>query len=322
MSNVGLGACVVFVVPTEVVVTPDASVVEVVLPAEVEVVLPPEVVVDDGVVGWVEPPEAFAAVVLVVVATGSPVVVTPTPVDVGEEPTTSSSLQAETTTASATSQTAIRLVLLVTSSRISYLLGGLDHAVAARHATTWLDLGRPTRTCRVGDRSKGHSVLMEARILVVEDDPSIREITKLGLEDAGFEVHTAVDGDEAPHSVRHDHPDLVVVDVMLPKRDGFEVCRIIRAESSIPVLMLTARSDTVDVDWTTWARWTSRTGFRWSSVSRSTSGPLSRYRRTPPRSRLSELRQSPSSRQPQSCSPAIELTPIKPPSRRLPELAG
>jgi two-component system response regulator MtrA len=89
--------------------------------------------------------------------------------------------------------------------------------------------------------------VVDATILLVEDDPSIREITKLGLEDAGFRVHTAADGDEALVRFRHDHPDLVVLDVMLPRRDGFDVCRTIRAESSVPVVMLTARSDAIDV---------------------------------------------------------------------------
>jgi two-component system response regulator MtrA len=88
---------------------------------------------------------------------------------------------------------------------------------------------------------------VDATILLVEDDPSIREITKLGLQEAGFQVHTAVDGDEALHRFRHDQPDLVVLDVMLPKRDGLDVCRTIRAESSVPVVMLTARGDAIDV---------------------------------------------------------------------------
>jgi two-component system response regulator MtrA len=88
---------------------------------------------------------------------------------------------------------------------------------------------------------------VDATILLVEDDPSIREITKLGLEDAGFSVNTAVDGDEALTRFRHDQPDLVVLDVMLPKRDGFDVCRTIRTESSVPVVMLTARGDAIDV---------------------------------------------------------------------------
>ncbi|HSR45410.1 MAG TPA: response regulator transcription factor [Acidimicrobiia bacterium] len=88
---------------------------------------------------------------------------------------------------------------------------------------------------------------MDATILIVEDDQSIREITKLGLRDAGFSVHTAADGEEALLRFRRDQPDLVVLDVMLPKRDGLEVCRAIRAESSVPVVMLTARSDAIDV---------------------------------------------------------------------------
>ena len=88
---------------------------------------------------------------------------------------------------------------------------------------------------------------MDATILLVEDDPSIREITRIGLTDAGFNVHTAVDGEEALARFRREQPDLVVLDVMLPKRDGFEVCRAIRAESSVPVVMLTARSDAIDV---------------------------------------------------------------------------
>jgi two-component system response regulator MtrA len=88
---------------------------------------------------------------------------------------------------------------------------------------------------------------VDATVLLVEDDPSIREITKLGLEDAGFVIHTAVDGEEALVRFRHDQPDLVVLDVMLPRRDGLEVCRAIRAESSVPVVMLTARGAAIDV---------------------------------------------------------------------------
>ncbi len=88
---------------------------------------------------------------------------------------------------------------------------------------------------------------MDAHILLVEDDPSIREITQLGLQQAGLVVTTAADGDEGLSRFRRDKPDLVLLDVMLPKRDGFELCRIIRQESATPVVMLTARSDTVDV---------------------------------------------------------------------------
>ncbi len=88
---------------------------------------------------------------------------------------------------------------------------------------------------------------MDATILLVEDDPSIREITKRGLEEAGFSVQTAVDGEEALDRFAKQRPDAVVLDVMLPRKDGLEVCKQIRASSATPVVMLTARSDTIDV---------------------------------------------------------------------------
>jgi len=88
---------------------------------------------------------------------------------------------------------------------------------------------------------------VDAHLLIVEDDASIRETTRLGLEAAGFVIETAVDGDEALARFRRHRPDLVVLDVMLPKRDGLEVCRIIRNESAVPVVMLTARTGTIDV---------------------------------------------------------------------------
>ncbi|MFG3423513.1 response regulator [Micromonospora sp. NPDC049460] len=88
---------------------------------------------------------------------------------------------------------------------------------------------------------------MEGRVLVVEDDASIREVTALGLRRAGFRVDTAVDGREALAAWRARPPDLIVLDVMLPGLDGIEVCREIRRTSGVPILMLTARTDTVDV---------------------------------------------------------------------------
>ncbi len=88
---------------------------------------------------------------------------------------------------------------------------------------------------------------MDAHILLVEDDPSIREITRLGLAEAGFTVSTAVDGNEALTRFEQDRPDLVVLDVMLPGRDGLDVCRTIRSRSAVPVVMLTARTSTVDI---------------------------------------------------------------------------
>jgi two-component system, OmpR family, response regulator MtrA len=88
---------------------------------------------------------------------------------------------------------------------------------------------------------------MDARILVVEDDTSIRELTERGLRNAGFEVLTAATGDEGLARFRADRPDAVVLDVMLPGVDGLEVCKTIRATSTVPVVMLTARADTIDV---------------------------------------------------------------------------
>jgi two-component system response regulator MtrA len=88
---------------------------------------------------------------------------------------------------------------------------------------------------------------VDARILLVEDDPSIREVTALGLRAAGFEVVTAADGVAALERWRADRPDLVLLDIMLPRLDGLEVSRAIRRESTVPILMLTARGDTIDI---------------------------------------------------------------------------
>jgi two-component system response regulator MtrA len=88
---------------------------------------------------------------------------------------------------------------------------------------------------------------MDERILLVEDDPSIREVAKLGLSKAGFHVTTAADGREGLIHFRQSPFDLVILDVMLPELDGYEVCRQIRAESRVPVVMLSAKTDTVDV---------------------------------------------------------------------------
>lgn len=88
---------------------------------------------------------------------------------------------------------------------------------------------------------------MDALILLVEDDRSIRDVTRMGLTDAGFTVVTADDGDEALAAFRQHAPDAVVLDVMLPRRDGLEVLRTIRQTSSVPVVMLTARDTTTDV---------------------------------------------------------------------------
>jgi DNA-binding response OmpR family regulator len=85
------------------------------------------------------------------------------------------------------------------------------------------------------------------RILLVEDDATIRQMTQLSLERDGFAVATAHDGASGLAAFRADAPDLVVLDVMLPGVDGVSVCRSIREHSVVPVVMLTARTDPVDV---------------------------------------------------------------------------
>jgi two-component system response regulator MtrA len=88
---------------------------------------------------------------------------------------------------------------------------------------------------------------MDERILLVEDDASIRETTSLGLTGAGFRVTSAGDGREALDRFRQRPFDLVVLDLMLPELDGYEVCREIRKTSRVPIVILSARTDTVDV---------------------------------------------------------------------------
>ena len=88
---------------------------------------------------------------------------------------------------------------------------------------------------------------MDERVLLVEDDPSIREITELGLRNAGFRVTASGDGREALIHFRQEPFDLVILDLMLPTLDGYEVCREIRKTSRVPIVILSAKSDTVDV---------------------------------------------------------------------------
>ena len=83
-------------------------------------------------------------------------------------------------------------------------------------------------------------------VLVVEDDQTLQEVLKYNLSKEGYEVITACDGEEALEAARARQPDLIVLDIMLPKMDGFEVCRILRKESTAPVLMLTAKSEEID----------------------------------------------------------------------------
>ncbi|OGR61611.1 MAG: DNA-binding response regulator [Elusimicrobia bacterium GWA2_69_24] len=84
------------------------------------------------------------------------------------------------------------------------------------------------------------------KVLVVEDDKSIVKVLRYNLEKEGYSVTHAGDGESALDIARRDAPQLVILDVLLPKMDGFEVCRRLRGESRIPVLMLTAKADEVD----------------------------------------------------------------------------
>ena len=87
---------------------------------------------------------------------------------------------------------------------------------------------------------------MSQKIVVVEDEPSLLETLTYNLSRQGYDVYKATTGFEALDVVRREQPDLVVLDVMLPGIDGFEVCRILRQEMNLPIIMLTARDEEVD----------------------------------------------------------------------------
>jgi DNA-binding response OmpR family regulator len=87
---------------------------------------------------------------------------------------------------------------------------------------------------------------MNEKILIVEDEPALQETLSYNLIRQGYEVEAVGDGIAAVEAARRSNPDLIVLDLMLPKLDGFEVCRIIRQEMNVPILMLTARDDEID----------------------------------------------------------------------------
>jgi two-component system, OmpR family, response regulator MtrA len=89
--------------------------------------------------------------------------------------------------------------------------------------------------------------MSRGRVLVVDDDPALAEMLGIVLRTEGFEPSFVSDGDRALAAFRSTKPDLVLLDLMLPGTDGVDVCRQIRAESGTPIVMLTARGDTVDV---------------------------------------------------------------------------
>ena len=84
-------------------------------------------------------------------------------------------------------------------------------------------------------------------MLVVDDDTALAEMLGIVLRGEGFDTSFCADGAQALEAFRSSRPDLVLLDVMLPGKDGIEVCRQIRAESGVPIVMLTAKTDTVDV---------------------------------------------------------------------------
>ena len=99
-----------------------------------------------------------------------------------------------------------------------------------------------TRDAGLRDAGRGRS-----RVLVVDDDAALAEMLSLVLRNEGFEPIWCAHGDKALAAFHDSRPDLVLLDLMLPGRDGVDVCRELRSESGVPIIMLTAKSDTIDV---------------------------------------------------------------------------
>jgi two-component system response regulator ResD len=91
----------------------------------------------------------------------------------------------------------------------------------------------------------GESTLSN-KILIADDDDRIREIVRIFLEAEGFDVYQAEDGNKALEMVRKDNPDLIILDLMMPGLDGWTVCKILRKETKIPIIMLTAKGEEND----------------------------------------------------------------------------
>ena len=88
---------------------------------------------------------------------------------------------------------------------------------------------------------------VKGRILIVDDDTALSEMLGIVLRGEGFDPVSCADGERALGAFRDSKPDLVLLDLMLPGKDGIDVCRQIRAESGVPIVMLTAKSDTIDI---------------------------------------------------------------------------
>src|SRR3712207_6644896 len=98
-----------------------------------------------------------------------------------------------------------------------------------------------------GGEVAGQAAPGRGRVLVVDDDVALAEMLTIVLRTEGFDSRVCSTGDRALAAFRDFHPDVVLLDLMLPGTDGIDVCRQIRAESGVPIVMLTARTDTVDV---------------------------------------------------------------------------
>ena len=83
-------------------------------------------------------------------------------------------------------------------------------------------------------------------VLIVEDDQTLLDVLKYNLNKEGYRTITAADGIQAVETARSEKPDLIILDIMLPRMDGYEVCRILRREMTVPILMLTAKSEEID----------------------------------------------------------------------------
>src|SRR3990170_295987 len=93
---------------------------------------------------------------------------------------------------------------------------------------------------------KPYNISMPKKNLIVDDEPPIVEICRDYLKAAGYETVTANDGAQGLSLLRREKPDLIVLDLMLPEMDGLDVCRTVRRESDVPIIMLTARVEETD----------------------------------------------------------------------------
>src|ERR1700755_93226 len=103
------------------------------------------------------------------------------------------------------------------------------------------------RGCSAWSQTHGTMGLMKGRVLVVDDDAALAEMLGIELRGGGVEATFVADGDKTLEAFSDTRPDLVLLDLMLPGSDGIDVCRQIRLESGVPIVMLTAKTDTVDI---------------------------------------------------------------------------